>query len=161
MHFCVVIRYLRGQLSAADPGDVDRQRGSSGFGATAGAGETNHEKGKRRLKLREKVLRRRLDALQKQRLQARNERKRQGTPVVALVGYTNAGKSALATALMERSKMNSDSEADMSKVTSERKSCDRLFHTLDTTARAFKLVSGMKVVLDDLILCSEFASEKK
>ncbi|MDR2470587.1 MAG: GTPase HflX [Treponema sp.] len=97
--------------------DLSRQRG--GRYGTRGSGETRLETDKRRIRERIALLRREIGEVRRNRAVQRKQRERQGTPVCALVGYTNAGKSSLHRALTG------------SEVLVE----DKLFATLDPTAR--------------------------
>ncbi|MEL7454603.1 MAG: GTPase HflX [Pseudomonadota bacterium] len=76
---------------------LERQRGGRGF--LSGPGETQLEADKRMLDTRVRRLRRDLDDVRRTRSLQRKSRSRSGTPVIALVGYTNAGKSTLFNAV--------------------------------------------------------------
>jgi GTP-binding protein HflX len=96
--------------------------GALGAGVgTRGPGESQLETDRRIARRRITLLRRRLAELSKQRQIRRRERQRSSTPIVALAGYTNVGKSTLLNAL---------TDADVSVD-------DRLFETLDPTTRGF------------------------
>ncbi|HEY8627158.1 MAG TPA: GTPase HflX [Gaiellaceae bacterium] len=96
--------------------------GALGAGVgTRGPGESQLETDRRIARRRVTLLRRRLAELSKQRQIRRRERQRSSTPIVALAGYTNVGKSTLLNALT-----NADVSVD-----------DRLFETLDPTTRGF------------------------
>ena len=96
--------------------------GALGAGVgTRGPGESQLETDRRIARRRITLLRRRLAELSKQRQIRRRERQRSSTPIVALAGYTNVGKSTLLNALT-----NADVSVD-----------DRLFETLDPTTRGF------------------------
>jgi GTP-binding protein HflX len=101
--------------------DLSRQRG--GRYGTRGAGETRLETDRRLIKSRIDALREELAEMRRQRQVQRRQRERRGTPVAALVGYTNAGKSSLHRALT-----GSDVLVE-----------DKLFATLDTTSRRVRL----------------------
>jgi GTP-binding protein HflX len=110
---------------------LERQRGGS-IGLR-GPGETQLEIDRRLLADKVKSLERRLDKVGDQREQARRARLRSAVPIIALVGYTNAGKSTLFNAL-----------TDAQVVTA-----NRLFETLDPTLRKLEgLRSGPAVVAD-------------
>ncbi len=100
-----------------------------------GPGETKLEIGRRRAHERITRLKKQLDKLGKQRKQRRRKRGRRGTKVVALVGYTNAGKSTLLNALT-----GSDVLAE-----------DKLFATLDTRARRREHPDGDAWVFTDTV----------
>jgi len=102
---------------------------------TRGPGETQIETDRRLVRDRITHLRRQIEEVRRQRSQHRRRRARQGVPVVALVGYTNAGKSTLMRAL---------SGAD---VFTE----DLLFATLDPVTRRVALPSGEQVLLTDTV----------
>ncbi len=109
---------------------LERQRGGS-IGLR-GPGETQLETDRRLLQKRVEQLQKRLDKVEVQHTQMRRARVRSELPRVALVGYTNAGKSTLFNALT-----GADAYAD-----------DRLFATLDPTVRRVALPSGHAVLAD-------------
>ncbi|MBB1089572.1 GTPase HflX [Lysobacter sp. SG-8] len=111
---------------------LERQRGGS-IGLR-GPGETQLETDRRLLQKRVDILQKRLEKVDVQRAQMRRARVRSELPRVALVGYTNAGKSTLFNALT-----GAEAYAD-----------DRLFATLDPTVRRLEL-SGGSVVLADTV----------
>ena len=102
---------------------------------TRGPGETQLETDRRLVRDRITLLRRQIDEVRQQRSLYRRRRARQGVPVAALVGYTNAGKSTLMRAL---------SGAD---VFTE----DLLFATLDPVTRRIPLPSGSHALLTDTV----------
>ncbi len=112
---------------------LERQRG--GFGFMGGPGETQIEADRRLIQDRMNRLEADLEAVKRTRGLHRASRKRVPYPIVALVGYTNAGKSSLFNRLTK-----SDVFAK-----------DLLFATLDPTARAIKLPHGGKVMLSDTV----------
>jgi len=112
---------------------LERQRG--GFGFMGGPGERQIEADRRMIDERITSLKRQLKDVRRTRQLHREARQRVPYPVVALVGYTNAGKSTL---------FNSLSKAD---VVSE----DQLFATLDPTMRSMKLPSGREAILSDTV----------
>jgi GTP-binding protein HflX len=113
--------------------DLSRQRG--GRYGTRGSGETRLELDRRRVERRIQRLQEELDELRRQRQLRRRQRERQGIPVCALVGYTNAGKSSL---------MNALTGAELAAE-------DRLFVTLDAVSRRFDLSGGFPVLLVDTV----------
>jgi len=112
---------------------LERQRGGAGF--LGGPGETQIELDRRIID--DKILRikKDLEKVRKTRKIQRSSRQRVPYPVVALVGYTNAGKSSL---------FNYMSSGDVL-------AKDMLFATLDTTMRKLKLPSGRTVILSDTV----------
>ncbi|HEX2114849.1 MAG TPA: GTPase HflX [Alphaproteobacteria bacterium] len=112
---------------------LERQRG--GFGFLAGPGETQLESDRRIIGDRIAKLNRELDAVKRTRALHRKARARVPYPVVALVGYTNAGKSTLFNRLVSGRVL----------------AADMLFATLDPTMRALQLPSGRKVILSDTV----------
>ena len=112
-----------------------RAGGSSGGVGVRGPGETQLEVDRREINRRIAFLKRQLTSIQKHRDQYRRQRRKSAVPVVALVGYTNAGKSTLLNALTGAS------------VYAE----DQLFATLDPTTRRVDLPSGRAVLLTDTV----------
>lgn len=112
---------------------LERQRG--GFGFLGGPGETQIEADRRVIQERMTKIERDLDTVKRTRSLHRASRKRVPYPVVALVGYTNAGKSTL---------FNRLTSADVL-------AQDMLFATLDPTARAIKLPHGARIMLSDTV----------
>jgi GTP-binding protein HflX len=123
-------RYLLPRLGSRDD---SLSRLTGGIGGR-GPGETKLEVGKRRARERISVLEARLKRSARQREQRRALRGRRGVPVVAIVGYTNAGKSTLLNALTG------------SEVLAENK----LFATLDPTSRRM-YAGGREIVLTDTV----------
>ena len=109
---------------------LERQRGGS-IGLR-GPGETQLETDRRLLQKRVEQLQKRLDKVEVQRTQMRRARVRSELPRVALVGYTNAGKSTLFNALAG----------------AEAYAADQLFATLDPTVRRIALAGGTVVLAD-------------
>ncbi|MBV8493378.1 MAG: GTPase HflX, partial [Alphaproteobacteria bacterium] len=112
---------------------LECQRG--GFGFLGGPGESQLEIDRRLIGERIAKLRRELDDVKRTRTLHRQARRRVPYPVVALVGYTNAGKSTLFNRLTRAS------------VGAE----DLLFATLDPTMRRLELPSGRKAILSDTV----------
>jgi GTPase len=111
---------------------LERQKGGIGL---RGPGETQLETDRRLIAKRIRTLRSRLEKLDRQRDTGRHVRREVPVPTVALVGYTNAGKSTLFNALT-----GSDSFV-----------ADQLFATLDPTVRRVKLADVGEVVLADTV----------
>lgn len=105
---------------------LSRQGGGSGSMSNKGAGETQMELDRRHIEQRISELKRSLDAVAKEREVTRSGRNRSGIPRVALVGYTNAGKSTVMNWMID-----SFSDRSEKKVLEK----DMLFATLDTTIR--------------------------
>ncbi len=112
---------------------LERQRGGAGF--MGGPGERQIESDRRMIDDQIGRLRRRLNDVMRRRGLQRRRRRRREHPVIALVGYTNAGKSTLFNRLTG--------------ATIEAR--DQLFATLDPTMRALSLPSGMSAVLSDTV----------
>ncbi|HRW07667.1 MAG TPA: GTPase HflX [Caldilineaceae bacterium] len=112
-----------------------RAGGGSGGVGVRGPGETQLEVDRREISRRIAFLKDQLEEIRKQRSLHRRHRRQSGTPVVALVGYTNAGKSTLLNAL---------SLADVL-------AANQLFATLDPTTRRTELPSGHQIMLTDTV----------
>jgi len=110
-------------------------RTGGGIG-TRGPGETQLETDRRVIRGRIKKLRERVEHVRQQRETAGRSRDRRLVPSVAIVGYTNAGKSSLLNALSGREAARAE---------------DQLFATLDPTSRQVKLGEGQSVVLTDTV----------
>ena len=102
---------------------------------TRGAGETKLEMDRRHIRARMDMLRSQLKDVVKQRELIRTQRKKNQVPIVALVGYTNAGKSTLFNRLTSSGVLEED----------------KLFATLDTTTRKCELPSGRSVLFVDTV----------
>ncbi len=121
---------------------LERQRG--GFGFLGGPGETQIEADRRLIDDRMVRLKRELEQVRRTRGLHREARKRTPFPTVALVGYTNAGKSTLFNALTG----------------AEVVARDQLFATLDPTMRGITLPSGRRAILSDTVgFISELPTE--
>ena len=112
---------------------LERQRG--GFGFLGGPGETQIETDRRLIGERITRIKKELETVKRTRGLSRQARRKVPFPVVALVGYTNAGKSTLFNRLTE------------SEVLAE----DLLFATLDPTMRGVKLPRGTRIILSDTV----------
>jgi len=112
---------------------LERQRGGVGF--LGGPGEAQLESDRRQIDVRIKGLKQSLSAVKRTRSLHRKGRKRVPYPIIALVGYTNAGKSTL---------FNQLTGADVLVA-------DKLFATLDPKMRAARLPSGREVIYSDTV----------
>ena len=111
------------------------ERLGGGIG-TRGPGESQLETDRRLIRRRIQRLEEQIEKVRTQRLLYRQRRKKSGVSVVALVGYTNAGKSTLLNALSQGAAVKSE---------------DRLFTTLDTTTRRLRLPDGRTILLSDTV----------
>ncbi len=102
---------------------------------TRGPGETKLETDKRHIRRKMETLKEELADLEKHRSMLRKRREKDGVITVAIVGYTNAGKSTLMNYLTDAGVLAQD----------------KLFATLDPTSRALKLPSGVTVMLIDTV----------
>ncbi|MEJ2377347.1 MAG: GTPase HflX [Pseudolabrys sp.] len=112
---------------------LERQRG--GYGFLGGPGETQIEADRRAIDERIARIEAELDKVKRTRKLHRDSRKRVPYPIVALVGYTNAGKSTLFNRMTQATVL----------------SADMLFATLDPTLRAVDLPHGTRVILSDTV----------
>jgi len=112
---------------------LERQRG--GFGFLGGPGESQIESDRRQISERIVRIKKELEQVKRTRGLGRQARKKVPYPVIALVGYTNAGKSTLFNRLTD--------SAVLAK--------DLLFATLDPTMRGLKLPGGTRVILSDTV----------
>ena len=112
---------------------LERQRG--GFGFLGGPGESQIESDRRLISERIVKIKKELEQVKRTRGLGRQARKKVPYPVIALVGYTNAGKSTLFNRLTD----------------SEVLAKDLLFATLDPTMRGLKLPGGTRVILSDTV----------
>ncbi len=114
---------------------LKRQAGTSAPIGTRGPGETQLETDRRHIRRRIQKLAQELEQVRRVRSTQRRQRERNALPVVALVGYTNAGKSTLLNTLTGDSIQTGD----------------RLFDTLDTTTRKLDLAEGGQALLSDTV----------
>ncbi|MEM9028198.1 MAG: GTPase HflX [Pseudomonadota bacterium] len=126
------LTYQRGRLVRSWT-HLERQRG--GFGFLGGPGETQIETDRRLIQERIDKIRGELDVVVRTRALHRAGRKRTPYPIVALVGYTNAGKSTLFNALTDANVYAQD----------------QVFATLDPTMREIVLESGRRLILSDTV----------
>ena len=113
---------------------IEMSRLGGGIG-TRGPGETKIETDRRHIRRRMETLKDELAELEKHRGMLRKRREKDGVITVAIVGYTNAGKSTLMNYLTDAGVLAQD----------------KLFATLDPTSRALKLPSGVSVMLIDTV----------
>lgn len=125
------LRYMLPRLTGKG---IEMSRLGGGIG-TRGPGETKLETDRRHIHRRIDTLKEKLGEVARQRSRQRERRKRDGVISVAIVGYTNAGKSTLLNALTDAGVLSED----------------MLFATLDPTARALELPSGSSVMLVDTV----------
>jgi GTP-binding protein HflX len=126
------LNYQKGRLVRSWT-HLERQRGGGGF--MGGPGETQIESDRRMLQSRISSLERELEQVRRTRQLHRSKRQKVPHPIVALVGYTNAGKSTL---------FNKITGADVL-------AHDMLFATLDPTLRKMSLPLGRSVILSDTV----------
>lgn len=125
------LRYRQSQLTGSGKA-LSRLGGGIG---TRGPGEKKLEIDRRLIKDRIAQLNRELKDVKRHRELTREQRKRNHVPVVAIVGYTNAGKSTLLNTLTDAGILEED----------------QLFATLDPTTRNLKLPSGQEILLTDTV----------
>lgn len=113
---------------------AEMSRLGGGIG-TRGPGETKLETDKRHIRRRMETLQEQLSEVEKHRGQLKRRREKDGVITVAIVGYTNAGKSTLMNYLTDAGVLAQD----------------KLFATLDPTSRSLKLPNGVSVMLTDTV----------
>jgi GTPase len=121
---------------------LDSQTGGIG---TRGPGERKLEEDRRRIRDRIVLLKRQIEKIREGRALQRTVRRSVPVPQVALVGYTNAGKSTLLNALLKHSA--GAPKAERHRVYAD----DKLFATLDPTTRRIRLPSGRTVLFTDTV----------
>jgi GTP-binding protein HflX len=112
---------------------LERQRGGGGF--IGGPGEKQTELDRRALDVEIRRLEKQLEKIKSSRMLQRKAREREHFPIIALVGYTNAGKSTLFNKLTQSSVLSKD----------------MVFATLDPTMRGLTLPGGQKAILSDTV----------
>ena len=128
-------RLTRAWTHLARQGGGAAARGGTGGVGLRGPGETQLEVDRREMGRRIAHLKQEIEEVRSQRAQYRRRRFDEGVPVVALVGYTNAGKSTLLNALSGSSVL----------------AADQLFATLDPTTRRLALPGGREVLITDTV----------
>src|SRR5439155_11989831 len=126
------LEYLLPRLTRAWT-HLERQVG--GIGVRGGAGETQIEVDRRLIRTRISALKREIETIRGHRAGQRSARERAGLPVVAIIGYTNAGKSTLFNRLTQAGALAED----------------KLFATLDPLTRRVVLPGGQEVLLSDTV----------
>src|ERR687885_601389 len=126
------LEYLLPRLTRAWT-HLERQVG--GIGVRGGPGETQIEIDRRLIRTRIGALKREIEGIRVHRAGQRSARERAGVPVVALIGYTNAGKSTLFNRLTQAGAVAED----------------KLFATLDPLTRRIMLPGGQEVLLSDTV----------
>jgi len=148
----------------------NRQGGASGSMSTRGEGEKQLEIDRRTIDHRLSELRRELKLVSRERETQRKRRSRSHLPLVSLVGYTNAGKSTIMNAMIDRWAPDSSGSADTSgqagktagqsendlhdvKTPADKKvfEADMLFATLDTSIRRIRVSRGREFLLSDTV----------
>ena len=125
------LKYMMPRLTGKG---IEMSRLGGGIG-TRGPGETKLETDKRHIRRRMETLKDQLKDVEQHRIQLRRRRKKDNVITVAIVGYTNAGKSTLMNFLTQAGVLAQD----------------KLFATLDPTSRALKLPNGVSVMLIDTV----------
>ncbi|MFV0381256.1 MAG: GTPase HflX [Breznakia sp.] len=132
------LQYLLPRLIGSQ--ELDRQGGGNGGFKNRGAGETKLELDKRRIEAQIQKQKKALKQLVEDRQVARQKRKKRGKKIVALVGYTNAGKSTLMNQFLKKS--HNEKEVYVK---------DMLFATLETKTRKIVLPHKHTIILTDTV----------
>ncbi len=136
------LQYLLPRLSGMGEA-LSRQGGGTGGGLkNRGSGETKLELDRRKIEDRISGLNKELETLVAQRQNQRKRRKKTEAPVIALVGYTNAGKSTIMNAMMDLYHVPADKQV-LEK--------DMLFATLETSVRSIRLPDNKVFLLTDTV----------
>ncbi len=130
----VELAQLKYSLPRLSGKGIQLSRLGGGIG-TRGPGETKLESDRRHIRRRISSISAELEKVESRRNDLRKRRKKDGIPTVAIVGYTNAGKSTLMNALTQAGVLAED----------------KLFATLDPTARGLDLPDGRRVMLVDTV----------
>ena len=130
----VELAQLKYSLPRLTRRDAGLSRLAGGIGGR-GPGETVLEVGRRRIRDRIRALEKQIERLSRERDLRRRRRRREGIPVLSIIGYTNAGKSTLLNALTQ----------------SEVEAADQLFMTLDPTSRRLRFPRDGEVVITDTV----------
>lgn len=135
------LQYLLPRLSGMHEA-LSRQGGTSGSMSSRGSGEKKLELDRRRIEHRISMLRKELEEISSERVIQRKKRQKSGIPMVALVGYTNAGKSTIMNALVDKY-VRDDEKRVFEK--------DMLFATLDTAIRRINTGNNKDFLLSDTV----------
>lgn len=135
------LQYLLPRLSGMHE-NLSRQGGTSGSMSSRGSGEKKLELDRRRIEHRISMLGKELEEISKERSIQRKQRQKSRLPVVALVGYTNAGKSTIMNAMVDRY------VGDGEKRVLEK---NMLFATLDTATRRINMENNQDFLLADTV----------
>ena len=152
------LRYLKPRLIGMWE-TQNRQGGASGAMSAKGEGETQLEIDRRTIDHRLSELGREIKAVSRERETQRKKRRGSGLPLVALVGYTNAGKSTIMNAMLDLYLRPSGSGPDAAQAGDENPAAekrkvfeaDMLFATLDTTVRRISVERGREFLLSDTV----------
>jgi GTP-binding protein HflX len=123
-----------------------RQGGTSGAQSNRGVGETQIELDRRHIERRMNELEKELKQVDRERATQREKRLRSGLPRIALVGYTNAGKSTLMNRLLQYSAISPSGKEEKQVVVK-----DALFVTLDSTVRRISIPDRHPFLLSDTV----------
>lgn len=134
------LQYLLPRLIGANE-NLGRQSGGVGT-KNKGAGEKKLELDRRKIEAKIAALNKELEELKHQRETQRNLRRKSSVPKIALVGYTNAGKSSIMNSMIDTFK-----DSEEKKVFEK----DMLFATLETSIRSIKLDDNKKFLLSDTV----------